>query len=668
MESIFDKLDKLVNKSKSLTESMGRPRRDDREEDFKTREQGEQAAIQQIASRILDDGPTPPPPPGGGGPTPPEEDDDPFRKHGKKGGGGESGGDDKTFRSHKFDDFDDGLDELDDVKSGDDDTDGGDTDDLKDDDFEFDDFDYEDKDTSSSSGDDSGDDGEDGEDGGETGSSFGGDPDDEDDDIGDEDDYDFGDDEDGDTDEDGGTSGKSKSGGSESGEDDEGEEGESGEDGGEEGGTPSDKKGKGKSDRKGRKEDSHDKESGGKKEDTGAGGTGDIDYDDTLDYDTDDDDSLESGVKDALERAKEEATDSEKKTLDDIKDSFEDEDGKSSAEKGDKLKSDIDKATDESKSSGKGELAGESLDAVPTDKEFEEEMKKAGFSDKDIENMKKSKNKDTSDKIDEDKVAREAVAEMDKKVKNGDGVSSSLSQSIMRAVLDHKVTNMEWKEMVRIFLDQKSKNIGTLGKTTSTGWGHKNHLWREVMMPKTVETSGSAGVIYCFIDFSGSVSEPLVKIFLRKVLSMCDKLVFDVVKVYGFGERLSQPYELKKKDIGTSEHETEKSINKMWSFIREQNLGGRIENFEAVSIEIDKIKRKESKAPIMIFGDGLWALSYPNPKPPKYLQINCPRCLKDILVLVYYYDDPDYIRCELGYLKHVVGIEHIVTTQVDELK
>lgn len=669
MESIFYKLDKLMGKP--VNESSP-TRRDDRDEDFKTKEQGEQAAIQQIASRILKDedddgskGMSKPPH------RTPEIDDDPFKK--SKGGGKSEGGEDTTFRSHKFDGFDDDFEDDSKDEDFDDDLDDLPSDEELDD-FEFDDFDYEvkDDDPSSEDGDESGADGESGKSSGRSGSSSGDtsdeDGDFEDEDFGDEDDYDFGDgydDEDGDeSGADGSSTGsKGKSSSGDSFTDDGFDEGEPG-DGmsGESKRGKSDEGGKGGS----RKSSGGDMTSGGSREDSGASGSGEINYDDTLDYDSEDDDNLEGDIKDALDRTKADADGMEKKMLDDIKKSFEDKtDGKSSTEKGDKLSEDIKKATDESKKSG--ELPGESLSDIPSDKEFEEEMKKGGFSDKDIDDMKKSKNSDPSDKIDEDKIHQEAIKEMEKKVKDGDiSSSSSLSKTIMRSVLDHKITNMEWKEMVKIFLDNKSKNIGTLGKTTGTSWGHKNHLWRGAIMPKTIETSGSAGVIYVFIDFSGSVSEPLVKVLIRKVLSMCEKLVFDTVKVYGFGQRLSKPYDLKKSDIGRNEDEIEKSINKMWDFIREQNLGGAIENFEAVSLEIAKIKRLEKKAPVLIFGDGLWALSYDNPKPPIFLKTNCSRHLKDLLVLVYYYGDIIYLRSELGYLKHMVGIENIVTTEVDE--
>ena len=109
----------------------------------------------------------------------------------------------------------------------------------------------------------------------------------------------------------------------------------------------------------------------------------------------------------------------------------------------------------------------------------------------------------------------------------------------------------------------------------------------------------------------------------------------------------------------------------MWEFIDRQGLNGTIENFEEVAKEILKIKRRNHDCPIFIFGDGLWATSYNNPKPPVYLKNLCSRYIKDILVLIYY-DNNEYwkeiMQSEIGYLKDIADIKHIVTTELSELK
>lgn len=644
--SIFDQLDKII-KSTSVNESESHDEYYDIDPEYETSEQGVKAAIEQIkklldASESIPDG-------GGGGKSELRETDNPLDDVIKTG----SGGKDKTFKSSELEDMDD-LESLE-GETEDDDT-------LEEDDFEFDDFDYDSKPSSGGDGGDE-DDEATGTDGG--GASSGDDEYEDgdfgDDDLGDEDDYDFGD----------GDSGDGDFG-------DEGDGESDGESGGESGG------GSGKS--SGSSGGSKGSHKGG-----GTGGTGemssgsggssgsedsgdDMDYDDTLDYDAEDYDSLESEINDALDRAREgSSSKSEKSTLDKMKESFGDkEDGKSSTEKAEDLSKEINDATSEDHS-GSGELAGESLDSTPDDKSFEDDMKKGGFDDKDIDKMKKSKDTDTSSEIDEDRVAKEAMEEMDKKAKERGESTSSLSRSIMKHVLKGKVTNMEWKEMVGVFLKSKSKTGGgSFSKGRRTTWGDKKHLWRDAIMPTSKPEKGDLDEINCFIDFSGSVSQPLVFSFLQRVLSLCSKLSFGTVKVYGFGERLSKPFEIKKRDLKGGEEEQEKYLKEMWSFIDSQALGGSIENFEAVAQEILVLKRKRHDAPIMIFGDGLWGVSYPNPKPPAYLKDLCKRYLGDILALVYYENDENYldylIRPEIAYLRDIVGLKHVVTTKIEELK
>ena len=541
---------------------------------------------------------------GGGGKTEISKSDSPLSDVEKHMSGD---GVDKTFKSTEID----GLDDLDSVDV--------DTDDsglsLEDDDFEFDDFDYDDKprggDSEESGGDGSGSDDSGYEDG-----------DFEDSEMGDEDDYDFGD-----------------------------------------------------------SDDSYDSESDSV-DSTGSSDSDDIDsddidYDDTLDYDSKDYDSLESEIDDALERMKEGASSkAERKKLDEMSDIFGDEDdSKSPMEKAEELENDIKKSLNDSESShGSGELAGEMLDGTPDDKSFEEDMRSAGFDKSEIDKMKKSKDTDLSGEIDEDKIAKEAMEEMDKRAseKGHGSEGSSLSRTIMRNVLKGKITNMEWKEIVGVFLKSKSKVSGSISKSRSTGWGDKKHLWRDAILPKSTPSGGGIDEINCFIDFSGSVSQPLVFSFLQRVLELCSKLTFKSVKVYGFGEKLSKPFIIKKQDLVKDDDKKEKFLNDMWTFIDTQYLGGAIENFEVVAKEILKIKKKDFGSPILIFGDGLWSLSYPNPKPPKYLNELCSRYLKDILVLIYYYaeyaDYGDIISQEVGYLRDIVGLKHVVTTDITELK
>ena len=638
--SIFDELDKILYNVKSVVESKDI---DEDEEDYETAESGKLAAMKQIIDRILksDDSKK-------------EkeksekkdeksemrEDDNPLEDVKKSKG---TSGVDKTFKSTEID----GLDDLEQI---DDDSDLEDDNEISpdDEDFEFDDFDYDDKPKSG------GGDSEEGYDTsgesiepGESDSDKYEDGDFDDSELGDENDFDFGESDD-----------YSDDYGTDSGVDD------------------SDLEGGDKA------VSSKGSSSGGKGAGGGAGGdsfnsSDDIDYDDTLDYDSKDYDSLESEIEDALNRTKEGSTSkSEREMLDKMSEKMEDDsEDKSPEELADELNKEINKAIEDSDSKdGSGELAGETLDKTPDDKSFEEDMKKAGFDEKEIEKMKKEKDSDLSSEIDDEKIAKEAMEEMDKRAeKNGDKSGSALSRTIMRNVLKGKITNMEWKEMVGVFLKSKSKIKGTIGKSKTTGWGDKKHLWRDAVLPKSSTSGGGVDEIDCFVDFSGSVSQPLVFSFLQRVLELCSKLEFDSVNVYGFGERLSKPYVIRKRDlIKGSDEKKQKFLEDMWSFISDQYLGGGIENFEEVAKQILKIKRKNHDAPILIFGDGMWALSYPNPKPPKYLKELCSRYLKDILVLIYYYDDVKYLdiilRPEVGYLKDIVGLKHVVTTKIDELE
>lgn len=668
--NIFDELDNIIKSVNPINEADEYD--DDIDPEYSTSEQGVKAAAKQIADRIF--GKNPGGDPGGkGGKTEMSEIDDPLSpKSSDKGGDGV----DKSFRSSTMDGFDD-TDDLDDGEKG-----GKEDDDdspMEDDDFEFDDFDYDDKRPSGDGGDEdddndsksssggSGSGGESSEDDYEDG-------DFDDSELGDEGDYDFGD---GDDTGDGGESGGDETDGgdpgsgggsksSDGGDDGESKEpGGSGSDpGGESGGKSSTASGRGS------KSKSSGSEGGSEGE---SGEDGDTDYDDTLDYDSKDYDSLESEIEDALERAKEGSSSKhEKESIDKMKEAMGDEDGKSSSEKADELSKEIEKALDDSKT-GSGELAGESLDDTPTNDALDKDMSKAGFDKKDIEKMKKAKDTDTSGEIDDEKIAKEAMEEMDKKAKErGEKTGSSLSRTIMRNVLKGKVTNMEWKEMVGVFLKSKSKSTGgTFAKSKSTGWGDKKHLWRDAIMPKSISSGGDLEEINCFIDFSGSVSQPLVFSFLQRVLHLCGKLSFGKVNVYGFGEELSEPFVIKKKDlIKGDERKQEEYLNKMWEFIDGQNLGGSIENFEVVAKEILKLKRKDHDCPIMIFGDGLWGVSYPNPKPPIYLKELCSRYLKDILALVYYEKDyyDSWIGPEIAYLREIVGLKHVVTTEIRELE
>ena len=101
-------------------------------------------------------------------------------------------------------------------------------------------------------------------------------------------------------------------------------------------------------------------------------------------------------------------------------------------------------------------------------------------------------------------------------------------------------------------------------------WGHKNHLWRDAVLPSDGPSKGTIQNIYCFIDFSGSVDQDLVYTFLGKVVDMCVELKYTNVKVYGFGERLVEPRTLDKKSLKNG---TDVALSQTWDFISSQNPG-----------------------------------------------------------------------------------------------
>lgn len=656
---IFNQLNILLEKTKSLKESEELDEYEDIDSNYATADQAIAAAIEQIAKRVfMDDSDEEDGDEGGKKPKSSlTKDDDPLKPKSSKGGASDE---DKTFRSSKMDE----LDDEDDFEDEDDNIGGGDMDDsLSDDDFEFDDFDYEDNPSGAEGYEDGDDDMGDGESSSMSGDDYE-DGDFDDDELGDEDDYDFGD---GDYEDGGESSGKDFDSVDGDGDGDEGKSSASGKSGeSSTGGTSGvDDFRSGSSSSSSSTSKGMDMGKGGDSSGSGSSSDDDVDYDDTLDYDSPDDDSLEGEIKDALSRIKSDATSSEKNALDDLEKSF-DGDDKSTEEKAEELN---DKISDTKSGKGKSsEMAGEQLDTPPSDKDFEKDMADAGFDKKDIDRMKRDKDTNPLSEEDEEKIASDAMDSLDEKAKKEGKSESVLSRTIMRSIVKGEISNMEWREVVKIFLNNKSNKIGKFGKAKRNAWGDKKHLWRDGVLPTRKESSGAIHDICCFLDFSGSVSQPLVFSFLRRVLLICEKTNFNSVKVYGFGDRLSKPYEIRKRELARKDDDVEKQLKDMWKFIDEQNLGGSIENFKVVANEIVELKRKDKGCPIMIFGDGLWGVSYSNPQPPMRLKEICSRYLEDVLALVYFNDYiKEYVEEEIEYLKNRVGMKHVVTTEMCEL-
>ena len=346
------------------------------------------------------------------------------------------------------------------------------------------------------------------------------------------------------------------------------------------------------------------------------------------------------------------------KKLSDLKDAIDggDEGGFGSAM--DKLKEGED---------GTGKLAGEHRSDV-SDEDLKSDMKRAGFSDEEIKEMTDTKNDDTTKDMSEEeieKLKKEIVDGLEKKCEKRGG--SALSKTIVKSALKSKIDNDEWKELLKLFLKGKSVMKGNTTKAKNkTVYGHKNHLWRGAVLPTRTYGHGEIQKIYCFVDFSGSVEQDLVYTFLGRVIDLCQELSYTDVVVYGFGERIVLPRKINGKMLKTKGKDV--VLSQTWDYIKSQNPGGRIENFEDVAHTINEIRRKDKNSVFLIFGDALWS-SYGNDKPPIYLKNVCgSKVLDDICALTYYtYENGTYAG-EIAYLKELVGLKNVITTKASRIR
>jgi hypothetical protein len=241
---------------------------------------------------------------------------------------------------------------------------------------------------------------------------------------------------------------------------------------------------------------------------------------------------------------------------------------------------------------------------------------------------------------------------------------SALASTVVKSSLKKKLNDEEWRELLQMFLKAKSVNKGSQSKANKgIGWGHKNHLWRDAVLPKSIPSKGTIQNIYCFVDFSGSVEENLVYTFLGKVIDLCSELRYTTVKVYGFAYTLSVPRTL---DSRTLSKGNDIALSQTWDFIVKQNLNGCTENFYEVTEEINEIKRKEKDAVILIFGDAQWENRTVGPKCLKY-NIDNTSYLDDICVLTYYLTMSPAFVGHINVLKEIVGLKHVITTKATSI-
>ena len=367
--------------------------------------------------------------------------------------------------------------------------------------------------------------------------------------------------------------------------------------------------------------------------------------------------SSKGGKSSSKTGGKKETLSQKQKRLEDLKKSIESGEMKDFNDKMDEIKN----ATDISDSY---DVPGGQIE-TPSDETFKDEMKKAGFDDKTIDKMNKEKNINGNEDLSE-----EETEELRKKVIDGleDACQkkggSALASTIVKNAVKRKLNNDEWKEMLRVFLKSKSVGVGKMSSTNKDiKWPHKNHLWRDAVLPTYGPSKGNIQTIYCFVDFSGSVKEDLVFTFLGKVIDMCVELKYTKVHVYGFGEYLTEPRIINKKTLKDG---VDVALSQTWDFISSQNPGYSTENFSAVTEEINKIKRKEKDAVFLIFGDAYWEDPILGPKCLKYEIMNN-KYLNDICVLAYYETMNKWFTGNINILKEIVGLKHIITTKVTSI-
>ena len=254
---------------------------------------------------------------------------------------------------------------------------------------------------------------------------------------------------------------------------------------------------------------------------------------------------------------------------------------------------------------GSGDLAGERIGEV-SDKDLKGDMEKAGISQKDIEEMSKASKDNKMGEMSEEeakKLKKQVVDGLEKKCKSRGG--SALARTVVKNALKSKVNDDEWRSMLKLFLKSKAVNNGDMAKTRNgIKFGHKNHLWRDAILPTRGPSRGQVQTIYCFVDFSGSVEQDLVYTFLGRVIDLCEELNYTDIVVYGFGTHIVLPRKINGRMLKKDGKDV--VLAQTWDFINSQNPGASTENFRDVANEIMEIRKKQRDAVYLIFGDALW--------------------------------------------------------------
>ena len=346
------------------------------------------------------------------------------------------------------------------------------------------------------------------------------------------------------------------------------------------------------------------------------------------------------------------------KRLKELKDAIDNNDTKAMDQSIDKLKEGGD---------GSGELAGERIGEV-SDKDLRGDMSKAGVSEKDIEEMSKATKDNKMGEMSEEeakKLKKQVVDGLEKKCEGKGG--SALAKTVVKNALKSKVNDDEWRSMLKLFLKGKSVNNGDMSKTRNgIKFGHKNHLWRDAILPTKGPSRGTVQTIYCFVDFSGSVEQDLVYTFLGRVIDLCEELNYTDIVVYGFGTHIVLPRKINGRMLKKDGKDV--VLAQTWDFINSQSPGASTENFRDVANEIMEIRKKQRDAVYLIFGDALWQDPTVG---PMCLKTICGDRLLDRMCVLTYYDKDRYYDIFAGcisMLKELVGLKNVITTKVSRIR
>ena len=348
------------------------------------------------------------------------------------------------------------------------------------------------------------------------------------------------------------------------------------------------------------------------------------------------------------------------KRLKELKNAIDNNDTKAMDQSIDKLKEGGD---------GSGELAGERIGEV-SDKDLRGDMSKAGVSEKDIEEMSKASKDNKMGEMSEEeakKLKKHVVDGLEKKC--GEKGGSALAKTIVKNALKSKVNDDEWRSMLKLFLKSKSVNSGDMSKTKNgIKFGHKNHLWRDAVLPTKGPSRGTVQTIYCFVDFSGSVEQDLVYTFLGRVIDLCGELDYTDIVIYGFAAYISLPKKINGRMLKKDGKDV--VLAQTWDFISTQipKSDRYTENFRDVANEIMEIRRRQRDAVYLIFGDALWQDPSVGPVCLKYI---CGERLLDRMCVLTYYDKDNYYDIFTGcisMLKELVGMKNVITTKVSRIR